>query len=72
MNGLNSVSPAGLTLLAVIVGFSAIASLNYDELNVFGNWLIGIGGLMVIAATQGDYIENIKGKRSQEENTPIQ
>ncbi|MDD2504612.1 MAG: hypothetical protein PHG58_12345 [Clostridia bacterium] len=62
MKVLRFISPAGLTLLAVAVGFAAIASLDYDELDVIGNWLIGIGGLMVIAASQGDYIENLKSK----------
>lgn len=67
MKCLQSISPAGLTLLAVAVGFSAIAVLDYDELNVLGNWLIGIGSLMVIAASQGDYLKGLQASKSRED-----
>lgn len=67
MNVLRTISPAGLTLLAVLAGFAAIASLDYDELNVLGNWLIGVGGLMVIDATQGAYQESLNAAKSRED-----
>lgn len=67
MKYLQCISPAGLTLLAVAAGFSAIAALDYDELNVLGNWLIGVGGLMIIAASQGDYLESLLAAKSRED-----
>lgn len=65
MNGLSSISPAGLTLLAVLIGFILIASLDNDESNVLGNWLIGIGGLLIIASSQGDYISSLDKEKSR-------
>ncbi|MEN6313014.1 MAG: hypothetical protein ABFD25_02070 [Clostridiaceae bacterium] len=67
MKCLQCISPVGLTLLAVAAGFSAIAALDYDELNVLGNWLIGVGGLMIIAASQGDYLEGLEAAKSRED-----
>ena len=67
MNGLSSISPTELTLLAVLIGFVAIASLDNDELNVIGNLLIGIGGLMVIAATQGAFISSLEEKKDHKD-----
>lgn len=60
MNCLRSISPAGLTLLAVFISFLSISSIDYDELDVLGNWLIGIGGLMIVAASQGEYLSSKK------------
>lgn len=67
MNGLSSISPIGLTLLAVLIGFIAIASLDNNELNVIGNLLIGIGGLMIIAASQGEYLSSLEKGKSRKD-----
>ncbi len=67
MNILSCISPTGLTLLAVAVSFIAIAALDSDELNVIGNLLIGIGGLMIIAASQEAYIAGLEQAESREE-----
>ncbi len=67
MNILSCISPTGLTLLAVAVSFIAIAALDSDELNVIGNLLIGIGGLMIIAASQEAYIADLEQAESREE-----
>ena len=67
MNILSSISPTGLTILAVAVSFIAIAALDSDELNVIGNLLIGIGGLMIIAASQEAYIADLEQAESREE-----
>ena len=63
MNVLRTITPAGLTLLAVLIGFISIASMDNDELNVLGNWLIGIGGLMIIAASQGSFISILEERK---------
>ena len=67
MNSLSLISPIELTLLAVLIGFIAIASLDSHELNVIGNWLIGVGGLMIIASSQQDYLESLKENKLREE-----
>lgn len=58
MKFLKSVSPLGLTFLSVLIGLIFVISLDNDELNVIGNVLIGIGGIMIIASAQGDYLES--------------
>lgn len=68
MKGLSSISPVELTILAVVIGFLAIFVLDNDELNVIGNWVIGIGGIMIIAASQGDYLEGLKNNDCRVEN----
>lgn len=59
MNILKSITPTGLTLFAVFISFVAIASLDSDELDVIGNLLIGIGGLLIVASSQGEYLKTI-------------
>jgi len=53
-------SPLSLTLISVVISLIFIICLDADELNVLGNVLIGIGGIMVIAAVQGDYLQSAK------------
>jgi hypothetical protein len=65
MKGLESVSPIGLTLVSVIIAFVFIISFDSDELDVIGNALIGIGGILIIAATQEAYLESIKENEFQ-------
>ncbi len=67
MNCLSSISPLELTLLGILVGLIAIAELNTDELNVVGNWLIGVGGIMIIAASQGGYLSSLQQGRFKED-----
>lgn len=59
MRGFESVSPIGLTVASIIIALIFIISFDSDELNVIGNALIGIGGIMIIAATQGAYLESL-------------
>lgn len=58
MDCLKSVSPVELTVLAIAIGLLSIAVLDKGELNVIGNWLIGLGGIMIIAASQGEYLNS--------------
>lgn len=53
-----TVSPLSLTLFSVLISLIFIISLDTDELNVLGNVLIGISGIMVIAAVQGEYLQS--------------
>jgi hypothetical protein len=67
MKGLESISPIGLTLLSIVIALIIIANFDSDELNVIGNTLIGIGGIMIITATQSDFINGISDKCFEEE-----
>jgi len=68
MNLLKSITPSEFTILAIVVGLIAIALLDSDELDTIGNWLIGVGGLMVIAASQAEYLNSIDEKKSKSDN----
>ncbi len=73
MKILSSFTPKGLTLFAVLVSFFAIASLNSDELDVIGNLLIGIGGLLIVASSQGEYLNTIyvRNKHNNYDGKPL-
>ena len=59
MKILTSVTPKGLTLIAVLLSFIAIATLDGDELDVIGNLLIGIGGLLVVCSSHEEYLSSM-------------
>jgi Na+/phosphate symporter len=65
MKFLECVSPLDLTVISILIGLLFVVSLDNDELDVLGNVLIGIGGIMVIASTQGDYLESIAEMEKQ-------
>lgn len=59
MKGLESISPIGLTLLSIAIAMIFVLSFDSDELDVLGNAFIGIGGIMIITATQGDFLNGL-------------
>lgn len=59
MKGLKSISPIGLTLVSIVIALIFVLSFDSDELNVLGNVFIGIGGIMIITATQGDFLNGL-------------
>lgn len=67
MNILENISPLDMTLFAVAVSLIAIGTLDNAQVNVIGNLLIGIGGLMVIAATQQDYLLDLDKAAGRDE-----
>lgn len=67
MNMLYPVSPIGLAVISSVIGLLFSASLDSEELDVLGNVLIGIGGIMVIAAVQGEYLKGLKEKEEQKD-----
>lgn len=58
---LESISPIGLTLLSIVVALIFVLSFDSDELDVLGNVFIGIGGIIIITATQGDFLDGLSG-----------
>lgn len=67
MSGLKSISPIELFFLGIAISLLFVIELDFDELNVAGNFFIGIGGLMVIVASQGAYLKGIEDTKSREE-----
>lgn len=61
MKCLESISPIGLTLLSIVVALVFVLSFDSDELDVLGNAFIGIGGIMIITASQGDFLNGPSG-----------
>ena len=62
MKKLEEYTPCELATLATVVGVIIAAKLNVNEQNVIGNFLVGVGQIILIIAAQGQNIE------SQEEN----
>ncbi len=67
MSIFENISPLNLTLFAVAVALIAIGTLDNAQVTVIGNLLIGIGGLMIIAASQQDYLTGLDEAASRTE-----
>lgn len=67
MNSLNSISPAGLAVLSALVSVAFVFALDNESLDVLGNVFVGIGGIMLIASAQGDYLDEIGKIKQQKE-----
>lgn len=67
MKGLSSVSPMCLVLITVVISIIFIDLLNTDEQNVVGNVLIGIGGIIIVAASQGSFLAGMNADQAQRE-----
>lgn len=72
MKGFESVSPIGLTIASIIIALIFVISFDSDYLNIIGNTLIGIGGIMIIAATQGAYLESLTENEYQKDLLEMQ
>jgi hypothetical protein len=67
MKNLSSVSPAGLAILSALIGVVLVILLDEDSLDAIGNVFEGIGGILLIAAAQNDYIEELGRLKMQNE-----
>lgn len=65
MNFLKCISPAELLALSIIIGLILIGVMDYDQMNVVGNFLIGVGGLLIIVASQGSYLAGLQDNQDQ-------
>jgi hypothetical protein len=52
--------------LSIIIGLFLISILDYDQMNVVGNFLIGLGGLLIIVASQGSYLAGLQNTQGRE------
>lgn len=71
MKNLRSISPAGLAVLSALAGIVLVIVLDEDSLDAIGNVFVGIGGILLIAAAQNDYIEELGRMKLQNENNGI-
>lgn len=67
MKNLRSISPAGLAVLSALAGVVLVILLDEDSLGAIGNVFEGIGGILLIAAAQNDYIEELGRLKMQNE-----
>lgn len=67
MKNLRSISPAGLAVLSALAGVVLVILLDEDSLDAIGNVFEGIGGILLIAAAQNDYIEELGRLKMQNE-----
>ena len=67
MKNLRSISPAGLAVLSALAGIVLVILLDEDSLDAIGNVFEGIGGILLIAAAQNDYIEELGRLKMQNE-----
>jgi len=67
MSKLCLISPIGITAISIAISLILIATLESEELDLLGNVLTGIGGIIVIAATQGEYLKGLKEKEEQKD-----
>lgn len=65
IRGLASISPIRLTLLSILIALILALSFDSDELDVIGNALIGIGGILIITSSQDDYLQGLLGERQR-------
>ncbi|AVP55765.1 hypothetical protein [Clostridium tetani] len=59
MGSFNCASPEELSFIANIIAIELSAGKNADELNVLGNFIVAIGGLMLAIAAQKQNLESL-------------
>jgi hypothetical protein len=57
LTGLFALTPAQMSLLSSVLGLLFIEGLDLDQQNSLGNFIIGIGSSILVAAAQGQLIE---------------
>ncbi len=65
MSYLNSLSPYELAILGNLIAISLSENVNADDLNVLGNLIVDIGGVMLTIAAQQQNLQNIKDRKDQ-------
>ncbi|HEY8348333.1 MAG TPA: hypothetical protein PK767_06035 [Clostridiales bacterium] len=67
MKNLKSISPAGLAIVSALAGIVLVLILDEDSLDAVGNVFVGIGGILLIAAAQNDYLDELEKAKLQNE-----
>ena len=72
MTFLDNVSPEDLLVLTNIIAISLSKDRSADEINVLGNFIVGIGCLMLTLAAQQQFLASQKGTNNpQTDDTTI-
>ena len=54
-----SIPPAQFTLFSTLIGLLIVEGLTIDQQNTLGNFIVGIGQAILVAAAQGQYLESL-------------
>jgi hypothetical protein len=65
LSGLFSLPPAQFTLLSTLVGFLFIDGLDLGQQNSLGNFIVGIGQTILVAAAQGQLLQESQDNSPQ-------
>jgi hypothetical protein len=65
MNFINSITPNELSILANAIALGLAEDKNADELNVLGNFIVAVGGLLLTIAAQQQSLQAIQDKQQQ-------
>jgi hypothetical protein len=65
MDFINSISPTELSILANVVALALAEDKTTDEINVLGNFIVGVGGLLLTIAAQQQSLQAIQDKQQQ-------
>lgn len=66
MNCFDSISPDALAVLASLVAIAISNGLNSSEINVLGNFVTAVGGVLLTIAAQQDYLSTQKDTEQDE------
>jgi len=64
-----SLPPQQFTLLSSIIGIIFTENLNLNEQNSIGNFIVGVGQTILVAAAQGQLLESLKPTNNTSQTT---
>lgn len=65
MAGFESKSPEELVVLSALLTFAVSENTDSGDLNVLGNWVVAIGGLILTWAAQKEYLKTAQEAAQQ-------
>ncbi|MBP2033446.1 hypothetical protein J2Z42_002149 [Clostridium algifaecis] len=65
MSYLNSADPDELAVISTFVAIVLSKNKTSDQINVLGNLIVSIGGIMLTIAAQKQHLESIQDKETQ-------
>jgi hypothetical protein len=67
MTNLKNISPEELALIAALIGIVLAEELTIEEQNVLGNFIVEIGCVLLVTASQGEFLKTVQaaGKKNE-------
>lgn len=65
MNVLDSIDPTELSVLSNVFAISIAKDRSSDEINVLGNFIVAVGGILLTIAAQQQSLESMQNKKTQ-------